>query len=491
MKKYFTTPIYYVNDKPHIGHAFTTICTDYLSRYYKSLGYDVFFLTGTDEHGKKISEAALKSKKSEKEFVDSIVIHFKEALKTVNASNNNFIRTTDKKHELYVQEVFQKLYDNGDLYKGTYKGKYCVGCERYYGEDELIDGKCPDHKTNVIDMEEETYFFKLSKYESKLKELFETDFIYPKKYKNMILNRINMGLKDVSVSRTNFSWGVELPFDKKHVAYVWFDALLNYLSGVNEKEYWPAIHLLGKDILWFHVVYWPAILFALGKEIPKFFVHGWWTVESQKMSKSIGNVVSIETLTKYGVDVGRYYLLKQMPYGEDADFNINYFEEKYLELANNLGNLINRVAVISQKNELNLNIDQDLDNDLLKQIQLVNDDVFNDLEEFRIQNALNKIMLFAQYLNKYINDYEPWKLVKENKHKTEKVMFNLIQGINILTLLLYPLMPNKIIEARNIFEFQSLNLKDYYNLNTKELKFIKVGNITPKILFPKIEKFEF
>lgn len=490
MKKYFTTPIYYVNDKPHIGHAFTTICADYLARFYRSLGQEVYFLTGTDEHGKKISDAALKAKISEKEFVDSIVIHFKDALKIVNASNNNFIRTTDKKHEKYVQEVFQKLYDQGDLYKGTYSGKYCVGCERYYGEDELIDGCCPDHKTKAIDMEEETYFFKLSKYENQLKKLFESDFIYPKKFKNEILTRINLGLKDVSVSRTNFSWGIELPFDKKHVVYVWFDALLNYLSGLEDKNYWPATHLLGKDILWFHIVYWPAILFALNKEIPKFFVHGWWTVEGQKMSKSLGNVVSIDTLSKYGIDVTRYYLIKQMPCGEDADFNTNYFEERYLELANNLGNLINRVAIISQKNDVDFSKKYDLDKEILENIATTIKKVSDTLEAFKLQESLNEIMAYSQFLNKYINDFEPWKLIKEDKERASQVLFNLIQGINILTLLLEPCMPSKMYDARNIFGFKSKTLFEAY-IKNKSLKIEKPFKIEPKILFPKIEKFEF
>jgi len=486
-QRYFTTPIYYVNDKPHIGHAFTTICADYLSRYYKSMDYDVYFLTGTDEHGKKISDAAEVAGKNPQEFVDSLISYFKDPLDKLAITNDNFIRTTASEHEKLVQEIYQKLYDLGDIYKGTYKGKYCVACEAYYGDDELLENNlCPVHRKPILEMEEESYFFRLSKYEPQLRELFShDDFILPKAYKNEMLRKMDKGLKDLSVSRKNIFWGIQLPFDKEHVAYVWIDALSNYLSGLKDEKYWPAIHLLGKEILWFHSVYWPAILFAIGKEPPRIFVHGWWTVNGEKMSKTQGNVINIDALIKYGVDPARYFLLRQMSYGEDSDFNSKLFEERYNELLNNVSNLVYRVAKIAEKNKLDLK-KRTIDTKVKEQIEKTNKDVFDDLEQFKIQSALAHIMEFASFLNKYTNEHEPWKLVEKDREKAEEILYNLVYGIEFLGLILAPATPYLSSKIKDIFCFKRRTIAEFVAARPENY-----GPVNPIMLLTKVEMFEF
>lgn len=491
---YFTTPIYYVNDAPHIGHIFTTVCADFLKRFYTSLGYDVFFLTGTDEHGQKIANSAEKLGLTPREFTDTIVPKYLETWRKFEITNNHFIRTTDPEHEKMVSDWFQKMYDKGDIYKGTYEGKYCVACEGYYGDDELLPGDiCPTHKKPITVMKEESYFFKLSKYEPYIKELFaKKDYIFPEKYKGEAHQRISKGLKDVSVSRKTLDWGIKVPFDNTHVIWVWFDALINYVSGLQEnKSYWPATHLIGKDIFWFHCVLWPAMLKSVGYEAPKFFIHGYWNRDGNKMGKSQNNFVTPEILAKYGVDEARYFILRQMAYGEDSDFNAKFFEEKYLELANNVGNLINRIAILCQKNYIDLTKEYAVDKELLNEVSKTIKEVKEDLDCFKIQSGLVKIITFAQFLNKYVNDTEPWKLVKENKEKTSFVLANLVYGINILTLLLTPAMPNKMKEARKIFGFKAEKLTEVFDVEKKKFLSEKVVEIEPKILFPQIMKFEF
>jgi len=491
---YFTTPIYYVNDNPHLGHAFTTINVDFLTRFYKSLGNDVYFLTGTDEHGAKLEKAAKVVNKSPRDFADSIVPGFYNAWKRFNINYDHFIRTTDKEHEANVQKWFQKLYDQGDIYKGKYTGKYCVDCEGYFGDDELLPGDlCPYHKKPVTIMEEESYFFKLSKYESYIKELYaKKDFVYPEKFKGEAVQKFSQGLKDVSISRVSLDWGVQVPFDKEHVIWVWFDALINYMSGLEGKEqYWPAIHVIGKEIFWFHTILWPAMLKGMGYDAPRFFVHGFWNSNGNKMSKSLGNFVTTDMLAKYGIDEGRYFVLRQMPYGEDSDFNAKMFEERYLELSNNVGNLINRIAIIAQKNYIDLTKEYSIEASIQKEIDETIKEVKENLDCFKVQGALQRIMQFAQFLNKYTNDKEPWKLVKVDKEKASLVVANLVIGINILTLLLEPVMPEKMKDARKIFDFKAEKIIDIYTLSTKKIKQEKVMNIEPKILFPQVMKFEF
>ena len=488
MNRYFTTPIYYVNSKPHLGHAFTMISTDYLARFYRLIGDDVYFLTGTDEHGKKIKESADKKGVMPKEFVDIIVKEFKENWNKLNLSFDSFIRTTDKKHEKFVQEIFQKLYDNGDLYKGVYKGKYCISCEAYYGDDELLEGNlCPIHKKPIIDMEEETYFFKLSKYEKDVKAFINNENIFPSRYRNELLGRLKNGLKDISVSRKTLDWGITLPFDKEHVIYVWFDALLNYLSAleINKKQdFWPATHIIGKDILWFHAVYWPALVKAIDKDMPKLFVHGWWTVNGEKMSKTIGNIITIDKIIKYGLDVGRFFLLRQMPYGEDSDFSSKMFEERYLELLNNVSNLIYRVGSIIKKNDIVLK-PKKIDKKINLEIKNTFKKIKEDLKEFKVKASLQTTMAFAQFLNKYINDKEPWKLIKDNRMETEEVMYNLVYGIEFLHLILSPATPDLMNEVKDMFGFKG-DINNFLNSKPKEYK---LNNL--KMLLKKQDVFEF
>ncbi len=484
--KFITTPIYYVNDKPHIGHAFTSICADFMARYYRSKGYDTFFLTGTDEHGKKIEETAIKSGMNPKEFVDSIVPIWIKTWSDLNISYDRFVRTTDDFHQQKVAKVFEEFYKNGDLYKGKYKGLYCVGCEAYYGEDELVDMCCPIHKKKVIEIEEESYFFRLSKYQKEIEQLFKSDdFILPPKYKNEMIAKVNKGLKDVSVSRKNLSWGIPLPFDKEHVVYVWYDALINYISAMDKDSRWPAVHLVGKDILWFHSVYWTAMLKSINYEYPKIFVHGWWTVNGDKMSKSLGNVITIESLTKYGVDIARFFLLRQMTYGEDSDFNPKMFNERYEEYLNNVSNLVYRVSSFTTKNQLDLSA-RDVDQKIIESIEQTDKKVFEYIEEFRIQEAVSQILSYASNLNKYMSDNEPWKIIKEDKKKAEDIIYNTIYGIEYLYHLLNCITPNLMNKTKDIFGFKSKSIKDFIKQKPQDY-----NQINPQMLLTRIEKFEF
>ncbi|MBD3283285.1 methionine--tRNA ligase, partial [Candidatus Pacearchaeota archaeon] len=358
-KFYVTTAIDYPNAEPHIGHAYQKIIADVLARWNRILGKDVWFLTGTDEHGKKIQEAAEKQGKKPKEFVDEVSKKFKEAWKVLNIEPSRFIRTTDKDHEKLVKEVIQKCSDKGDIYKGEYEGLYCTGCEAYYTEKDLEDGCCPLHKKPVEKLKEESYFFKLSKYQKFLLDLYEKhpEFIQPKERRNEIINRVKEGLRDLSISRTSFNWGIPFPLDKKHITYVWFDALFNYYSGAGKNhEYWPAnLHLLGKDNSWFHCVYWPAFLKSVGFKLPKtVFVHGFLSFNGQKISKSLGNAISPKVLVeKYGADAVRYFVCRQFPFaeGNDGDFDESALVDRYNnELANKLGNLVSRVSGLIEKN---------------------------------------------------------------------------------------------------------------------------------------------
>ncbi len=474
---YITTPIYYPNDIPHLGHAYTTIAADVLARWYKLLGKDVFFLTGTDEHGKKLQNAAKKAGKEPKEFIDKIIPKFKEAWEKLNINYNYFIRTTDKSHELVVQEILQKVYDKGDIYKSTYSGLYCTSCEAYYTEQDAPSLKCPVHETILEKLEEESYFFKLSKYQSFLLDLYKKnpEFISPKGRRKEVVNRVKEGLKDLSISRSSFNWGVQLPFDKKHIAYVWFDALLNYYSATRLKgneKYWPAdIHLIGKDILWFHTVYWPAMLKSAGIELPKkVFAHGWWTVLNKKMGKSAGNAIKIDELISYaGTDAARYFLLRQTPFGDDGDFSRETLIEKYnQELANKLGNLVSRVSTLAEKYGLDKTQIKTLKSDkLVKTISL-------NLEKLEFDKALNEIFSFIDKCNEYIQNQKPW----ETKSKT--VLYELSNAIKDISILLYSFIPETSEKIAKIFNFKiSLD-----SLNTP-LKTTKIKK--SPILFKKIE----
>ncbi len=443
-KFYITTPIYYVNDKPHIGHAYTTIAADVLARWHRLRGDDVFFLTGTDEHGEKIAAAAQKAGKTPKEFVDSIVPAFKNVWQKLDISNDFFIRTTDEQHERIVPLVIDKIAKSGDIYKGMYTGWYCVPDESFWTELQLVDGKCPECHREVKLVQEESYFFRLSKYQDKLLQFYKTHpgFLSPKYRSKEIINRVKDGLKDLSITRTTLKWGVAFPQDKKHVLYVWVEALCNYITaldypdGQKFKTFWPAdVHLVGKEINWFHSVIWPAMLFSAGIEPPKIvFAHGWWTMDGQKMSKSLGNVVDpIEMADKYSVDAFRYALLREMPLGDDGDFSEKTMVTRLNnELAAELGNLLNRTLTIAERYEGKVAGKPELSEALdVKKI----DSLMEGLDTF---GALNEIFAFIKAANKYVNDKEPWKLKGD---ELGHVLYNLLEATRIIGILVTPFMP--------------------------------------------------
>jgi methionyl-tRNA synthetase len=472
-KFYVTTPIYYPNDIPHIGHAYTTIVADVLARWNKLLGKDVFFLTGTDDHGKKIADVAKSKGLSPKEFTDKLIPEFKQAWKKLNINYTKFIRTTDKDHEQVVKEVLQKCYDNGDIYLGEYEGLYCTGCEAYYTEKDLENNLCPIHKKKVEVIKETSYFFKLSKYQNKLLELYKKnpEFISPDNRKQEIINRVKEGLRDLSISRTSFDWGIPLPFDKKHVCYVWFDALFNYYSGVKGKNYWPPnIHLIGKDILWFHSVYWPAFLISAKIKLPeKIFAHGWWTFDNEKISKSRGRVLNIDELISIaGVDSARYFLCRATPFGDDGDFSEKTLIERHNnELANKLGNLISRVSTLAEKYGL-----EKTRNSLIKKLKLKK--IEKHFENYELDKALNEIFAFIDICNEYTQNKKPWET------KDKKILYELADSIKIFSILLFPFIPETCEKIANTFNFEIL----YKNIN-KPLNISKINK--SKILFEKIE----
>jgi len=437
MKKkfYVTTPVYYPNDIPHVGHAYTTIVADVLARWNKFKGKKVFLLTGTDENGKKIQTIAEKFNKKPKEFTDSLIPKFKDAWKKLNINYNRFIRTTDKDHEKVVKEILQKIFDKGDIYKGIYKGLYCTGCEAYYTDKDLKKGYCPIHKTKLEKLEEDTYFFKLSKYKNKLIEFYKKNpkFILPKNKKKEILNRLNKGLLDLSISRTSFDWGIPLPFDKKHICYVWFDALLNYYTAVKKnKEFWPPnLQIVAKDIMWFHTVIWPAILMSAEIKLPEsVFIHGYWTINKEKISKSRGKTINIDELISIaGVDSARYFLLREIPFGKDGDFSEQALINRHNnELADKLGNLVSRIASLIEKNGI-----EKCENKLIKKLNLKKIEKL--FENYELDKVLNEIFAFVDICNEYVQNKKPWET------KNKKVLFELKKSILKIAELLWPFIP--------------------------------------------------
>jgi methionyl-tRNA synthetase len=453
-KFYVTTAIDYPSANPHIGHAYQKVVADVIFRWNKVKGNDVWFLTGTDEHGKKIQESAEKQGKSAKEFVDELHVKFKNAWKSLNIQQSRFIRTTDKDHEKLVQKVLQKCKDNGDIYLGEYEGFYCTDCEAYITEKELIDNECPFHPGKKIQkLKEESYFFRLSKYQKFLLELYKKhpEFILPKERRNEIISRVKEGLKDLSVSRTSFDWGIPLPFNEKHVCYVWFDALFNYISGAGKNhKYWPAdVHLLGKDNSWFHCVYWPAFLKSVGYELPKtVFVHGFLTFNGKKISKSLGNAISPEVLAeKYGTDTIRYFLCRQFPFaeGNDGDFNEKALIDRYNnELANKLGNLVSRVSGLIEKNGL-----EKTSNNLIKKLNEKKIEKLFDNYEF--DKVLNEIFAFIDNCNEYVQDKKIWET------KDKKALFELKESILKIADLLWPFIPESSEKIKK--QFSEKNIK--------------------------------
>jgi len=434
-KFYVTTPIYYPTDIPHVGHAYTTIAADVVSRWNSVKSKNVFFLTGTDDHGKKILEAAKKAGQSPKKFTDELVPRFKDAWKKLNIEYSRFIRTTDKDHEKIVSEILQKVYEKGDIYLGEYEGFYCTGCEAYYTEKDLEKGSCPIHKKKVEVLSEPSYFFRLSKYQKKLLQLYKKRFILPKNREKEIINRVKEGLNDLSISRTNFDWGIKLPFDKKHVCYVWFDALFNYYSATMQKgkeKFWPAdVHFIGKDILWFHSVYWPAFLMSADIEIPKkVFAHGWWTFDKEKISKSRGKVINVDELIEIaGVDSARYFLFREGVFGEDSDFSRERLIQRHNdELADKFGNLVSRASALAEKHGL-----EKTENKLLKKLKLK--EIEKNLDNCELDKALNEIFAFIDSCNEYVQKKKLWET------KDKKQLYELSDSIKVISILLWPFIP--------------------------------------------------
>ncbi len=439
MKKYFaTTPIYYVNDVPHIGHTYTTVAADVITRYYKQIGYDARLLTGTDEHGAKIAQAAKKHGKEPKQYADEISEKFKEAWNSLNIDYVRFIRTTDEDHIKVAQGFLQKLYDKGaiDPKPRLYKGLYCVGHEKFMSKEELVDGLCPDHQTKPIEHSEENYYLKLSDYTKQLEEAISNDGlkIRPLSRKNEILGKLKQGVEDISISRANLEWGVQLPFDKSHTSYVWIEALINYYTYGSQNGVWPAdLHLVGKDILWFHTIIWGAMLIATGEQLPKeVFAHGFFTINGQKMSKTIGNVISPQDLVqKYGVDGARYVLLTAFPFGEDGDFSWNALDRTYnANLANGLGNLVSRVAKLCEQH--NIEAERiDYSNNWYKEVE-------QSLKEFKFNEALAHIWSEITQADKKVNLEKPWELEGE---KAKQVLLDLVNRIQHIAFNLRPFLP--------------------------------------------------
>lgn len=504
-KFYITTPIYYPSANFHIGHCYTTIIADAIARYKRLTGYDVFYLTGTDEHGLKIQKKAEEAGITPQEYVDDIVENSKDLWKRLNISYDKFIRTTDKEHVECVQKIFEKLYNQGDIYKGEYKGLYCTPCESFWTETQLVDGKCPDCGRDVNEVSEEAYFFKLSKYQDRLVKFYDEHptFIEPESRKNEMLNNfIKPGLDDLCVSRTTFNWGVPVTFDDKHVVYVWIDALSNYISALGYlsdddslfKRYWPAnLHIVGKEIVRFHTIIWPIMLMALDLPLPeKVFGHGWLVINGGKISKSLGNYKDPrEYIDSYGVDAVRYFVLREVPFGSDGSFSEDALISRTNgDLANILGNLVNRTIGMANKYFdgviTNTNVKEDIDDALIKEaIDLKN--VVNDyMDKLEVSKAITSIFDLLRNCNKYIDETMPWVLSKDEtkKDRLNTVLYNLIECIRISTILLQAFIPDtcsKIFNQINTdnTSYESINDFGGYKSGTKVNK--------AEVLFQRIE----
>ena len=462
-KFYITTAIAYASSKPHIGNAYDIVLADMIARYKKQQGFDVFLMTGSDEHGQKIEEKAKEAGITPKEYVDNAAAVIKSVWDSLNTNFDKFIRTTDQDHEAAVQKIFTKLYEQGDIYKGHYEGKYCVPCESFFTPSQLVDGKCPDCGREVIDSKEEAYFLKLSKYQDKLLEYYEQnpDFIKPESRKNeMINNFLKPGLSDLCVSRSSFTWGIPVEFDNKHVTYVWLDALSNYITGIGYNpegsteqfdKLWPAdLHVIGKDIVRFHTIYWPIILMALGLPLPKQVLgHPWVLVGEDKMSKSKGNVIYADDLAnRFGIDAVRYYLLSEIPFTQDGTITYESFIAKYnADLANTLGNLVNRSVAMTNKyfegTVTKGKIFDGFDKELIDTAGETITKYQTLMDNYHNAEAVDCIMSLAKRCNKYIDETAPWALAKDesNKERLNTVLYNLLECIRMLSIILYPVIP--------------------------------------------------
>lgn len=462
-KFYITTAIAYTSRKPHIGNAYDIVLADMIARYKRMMGFDVFLMTGSDEHGQKIEQYAADAGISPKEYVDGVSSQIKSVWDSLNTSYDKFIRTTDADHVKAVQKIFKKLYDKGDIYKGFYEGKYCVPCESFFTPSQLVDGKCPDCGREVTDAKEEAYFLKLSKYQDKLLEYYEQnpDFIKPESRKNeMINNFLKPGLSDLCVSRTSFKWGIPVSFDDRHVVYVWLDALSNYITGIGYdpdgsseryKKLWPAdLHVIGKDIVRFHTIYWPIILMALGEQLPKQVLgHPWVLVGEDKMSKSKGNVIYADDLSRrFGADAVRYYLLSEIPFTQDGTITYESFIGKFnSDLANTLGNLVNRSIAMTSK-YFNGSVhfspaEEECDRELTALAEETLEKYFKLMDSYRNAEACDTVMNLAKRCNKYIDETAPWVLAKDEASygRLNAVLYNLLECIRLLAVMLTPIIP--------------------------------------------------
>lgn len=508
-KFYITTAIAYTSRKPHIGNSYEIVMTDALARYKRMQGYDVFFLTGTDEHGQKIEGYAEAAGVTPKQYVDKVAGEIRDICDLLNTTYDKFIRTTDDYHEKVVQKIFKKLYDQGDIYKGAYEGLYCTPCESFWTESQLVDGKCPDCGREVKPAKEEAYFLKLSKYQKQLEEYIEENenFIYPEaRKKEMLNNFIKPGLQDLCVSRTSFKWGIPVTFDEGHVIYVWIDALSNYItalgydpdgSGDLYKKYWPAdVHIIGKDIVRFHTIYWPIMLMALGEPLPKqVYGHPWLLFGEDKMSKSKGNVIYADDLTElFGVDATRYYLLSEMPHASDGSITYETMIERYnSDLANTIGNLVNRTIAMTNKYfdgvvqapTAKEEVDEDLAQTCLDTVKKVDDLIAT----YHMADAVDAVLAIAKRANKYIDETEPWVLAKdpEKQARLGTVLYNLLEAIRFLAILLSPFTPDT---TEAIFAQTNMNGKDYDSLSS--FGALESGRTVGKAepLFARIDKKE-
>ena len=503
-KFYITTPIYYPSANFHIGHCYTTIIADAIARYKRLNGFDTYFLTGSDEHGQKIEKKAEEAGVTPQEYVDKIIEDAKDLWASLGISYDKFIRTTDEDHCEIVQKIFKKLYDNGDIYKGSYKGLYCTPCESFWTETQASEGLCPDCGRPVHEVEEEAYFFKLSKYQDRLVKHIEEhpEFIQPVSRKNeMINNFIKPGLEDLCVSRTSFNWGIPVSFDDKHVIYVWIDALSNYITALgyltendaNFKKFWPAdLHIVGKEIVRFHTIIWPIMLMALDLPLPKqVFGHGWLVINGGKISKSLGNYKDPrEYIKDYGVDAVRYYALREVPFGSDGNFSEELLITRTnADLANVLGNLVNRTIAMNKKYFDNVVVTSDvtspIDEELINVSLGAKAKVEKYMEELKVPEAIDEIFEIFRRANKYIDETTPWILAKEeNKDRLKKVIYNLLESIRIGAVLLQPYLPNT---SKEIFRQLNTELTGFDTID--EFGALELGKSLndPEPLFKRIE----